>query len=392
MRLRYVLLVLVLVTAAAVAWATQPFNTSGRWACYSGTCIIGSAQAPAIQILTDSTGDGELDVPDGSIATAEVLDDTLTPADMADTLVLDAQLGITSGAAEGIAMTHAMTDDTDEIAHLLTVTASDTGSATTAQYGIKIDNAASTEGLDALLVLDNSDADDAVAAGVLFDVAAGTMTTAVDASDAQITNAINIGSNVILGGDETMTIGATDDAVEVTRNDAGAVLYTCADDDADADCNFAGGGAGKAILGDSGNASAEITTDGGTVTVDGYVQGIMGPITALASGALTINSIHLATAAADYDIPDTNCDAAADVGKWVTVIVQDKNEVISVTSDDASNLINIPGTDNGAGDEIDSSGDANNGAGEHITLVCGKAENWYATSMGGTWADGGGAD
>jgi hypothetical protein len=141
-------------------------------------------------------------------------------------------------------------------------------------------------------------------------------------------------------------------------------------------------------LGHSSMTSQSIVTDGGTVTVDGYVQAKMGPIVTLASGALTLNTIHVATAAADYDIPDGACNAAADVGNWVTVIVRDVSEAISITSLDASNVIHAPGVALDAGDELDSSAAAT-GDGEHITLVCTTAENWNATSSGGVWADGG---
>lgn len=73
MRLRVVLFTaLATMVVAALAWATEPFNSSARWACFSGTCIIGSPAAPAIQIQTDGTGDGELTVPEGSIAADEV--------------------------------------------------------------------------------------------------------------------------------------------------------------------------------------------------------------------------------------------------------------------------------------------------------------------------------
>lgn len=124
------------------------------------------------------------------------------------------------------------------------------------------------------------------------------------------------------------------------------------------------------------------------------------PVVTLASGEMTVNAIHLATAAATYDIPDGACDAAADVGNWVTVVAQDASEVIIISSDDASNIFTVPhlGTLD-AGDVLDSVSDAT-GMGTHITLTCVSAENWYATSLsyidvdgaGNTdmaWADGG---
>jgi hypothetical protein len=177
--------------------------------------------------------------------------------------------------------------------------------------------------------------------------------------------------------------------------------------------NSSGGWAcfsGTCVIGHAQADAITIVTDGGTVTVDGDVAipgslvvtgtitasggqaWVKGPFVTLASGALTINSYHLATAAADYDIPATACDASGDIGNWITVIVQDKNEAISIQPLDVSNQIFIPGADIDAGHEVDSEADANNGAGDHLTLVCVVADKWFATSMGGVWVDGGAAD
>lgn len=286
----------------------------------TGAMAIGRSTTTAITLDTDGTGTGELVLPLLSVAGAEMSDDTVTATQLADTLTLDAQLTITSGVAEGIVMTHAMTNDTDEIAHSLTVTASDTGTSTTAQYGIYIDNAASTEGMDAAIVIDNSDADDAVVAGILFVDAGGGFTNAIDTAGGNITNG-----------------------------------------------------------GSTGTITAQL------------------PVISLASGTLTMNTIHLATAAADYDLPDASCSAAADIGNWVTVVMEDASTVISITVNDASNTIIFPGLGLGADDELDSVSTASNES-AHITLVCITAENWYVTAAsvvsGGAiaWADGGTAD
>jgi len=119
-------------------------------------------------------------------------------------------------------------------------------------------------------------------------------------------------------------------------------------------------------------------------------------VVSLASGALTLNTVHLATAAADYDIPDGACDAAGDIGNWVTVVLEDASTVISITSDDASNIITVPGLGLGAGDELDSVSTAAH-EGQSITLTCITADNWYftggnltnATGAAIAWADGG---
>ncbi len=286
----------------------------------TGDMTLGTGMG-SLTVSTDGTGTGEVVLPLQSIAGAEIVNDTIDGTELADTIALDATLGITSGAAEGIAMTHAMTNDTAEVAFNLAITASDTSPSTTGQYGLYIDNVASTEGLDAAIVIDNSDADDAVIAGILFVDAGGGFTNAID------------------------------------------------------------------------TAGGNITTGAAHITAQM-------PVVSLASGALTLNTIHLATAGgADYDIPDGACNAAADIGNWVTVVLEDASVVVSITSDDASNIFTVPGLGAlTAGDELDSVSHTVT-EGQSITLTCLTAENWYFT--GGVtmhtdatiaWADGSTAD
>ena len=115
--------------------------------------------------------------------------------------------------------------------------------------------------------------------------------------------------------------------------------------------------------------------------------------TTLASGDLTVNAINLATAPDTYDIPDGACNAAEDIGTWVTVVARDAAEVIIISSADASNVFNVPLLSLDAGDVLDMVSDAN-GEGGHITLVCLAADQWYSTSLhylaSGAigWADG----
>lgn len=105
----------------------------------------------------------------------------------------------------------------------------------------------------------------ACTAGLVFASSgtAGGMTSAIDASAANITNSLSTGSNPILGDNsDSFTIGATDATFTVIRNDAGVVTYNCADNNANADCVFAAGGTGISTLGSATSASAAITTDG----------------------------------------------------------------------------------------------------------------------------------
>lgn len=66
MRLRVILLTAIATLFVAVlAWAVEPYNTSARWSCFVGTCVVGHADADAIAITTDGgvvTMDGEISV------------------------------------------------------------------------------------------------------------------------------------------------------------------------------------------------------------------------------------------------------------------------------------------------------------------------------------------
>ena len=106
----------------------------------------------------------------------------------------------------------------------LAITGTPSASAGTA-YGLYIDQAdsANTNGLDAALVVDNSDTDLAVADGILFVSAGGAITDAIDVSATQIVNAINIGSNNIVTGATTLA------STELDILDSGILLSELTD-------------------------------------------------------------------------------------------------------------------------------------------------------------------
>jgi len=116
----------------------------------------------------------------------------------------------------------------------------------------------------------------------------------------------------------------------------------------------------------------------------GYINGDVGPFISLASGALTANRTHLATAAGDYVLPA--CETA-NIGQWVTVIVQDISEVV-VLQPASGDTINPAGAVIDLDHEMDSSGAAT-GDGDFVTLVCVIADMWFSTAIGGAWIDGG---
>ncbi len=258
---------------------------------------IGDATTDSWTLTTDGTGDAEIQLPANSISASELTDDTVDGTELADTITLDAALGITSGAGEGIAMTHAMTANAIETAYLITVTADDNGASTTEQFVMYLDAAPSSESVDALLVIDNSDTDDVVLDGILFRDAGGGFTDAIDTGGANI----NAGTGTLIAdaldssGATALTFGSADttdfnvnsdvgitfannseslnNLVDATfdfgRDTAGIVILTASDDDAVAALTILPGGAEALVLGGASTTSTTLTTDG---TQDAEVQ------------------------------------------------------------------------------------------------------------------------
>ena len=145
-----------------------------------------------------------------------------------------------------------------------------------------------------------------------------------------------------------------------------------------------------ALCGTANTTATTVTTDGGSVVLDGtvvtseYIQADVGPFIALDSGALTANNVHLAGAAASYTMPV--CETA-NIGQWVTVIVKDVSEVV-VIEPLTGDTLHPAGVIIAVSEFMDSAGAATSD-GDHVTFVCVTADNWYSTAIGGAWIDGG---
>ena len=136
-----------------------------------------------ITLSGDVTGSGTTAI------TTTIADDIIDFSEIADALTLDAATSITGAAGNALTFIRTLADATSENGLLVNVTASDTSSGTTAQYGFYLDNLASTEGLDASLVIDNSDTDDAVGAAIKIIDAGGGFTNIIDNAGTLISGA-----------------------------------------------------------------------------------------------------------------------------------------------------------------------------------------------------------
>jgi fibronectin-binding autotransporter adhesin len=200
--------------------------------------------------------------------------DSLNFSEFSDSLSLDADTSISAAAGLELTYNKTFTDATGENGVVYNFTAADTSSGTTSQYGLYLDNLASTEGLDASLVIDNSDTDDAVAAAIRIINAGGGFTSVID----------NAGT--LISGAELNLLDGRDGAL-VDTNDAVATAIT---------------GTGVLASGSitSGFGSIDVGTDAistsGTVTVgtlsvngDNFTD-LTGDGLAISSGALILAS------------------------------------------------------------------------------------------------------
>jgi hypothetical protein len=189
--------------------------------------------------------------------------------------------------------------------------------------------------------------------------------TSIEAAD---WTAVAAMSGVNTGDDDVPEAGDFGNATELDANGAlsctGCVGTTeAAGIDISADTNLA--------------VSAPVVLTDDTLSFDEVAS-----IATSTGGALAINTATIATAAADYDLPD-NCDSAT--GAWAMLYVRDAAETVSLTVTDAADTIKYKGLSLGANDELDSPGAAQ----DSVTVVCFETNLWYVTDNSGAWTDGG---
>lgn len=195
-------------------------------------------------------------------------------------------------------------------------------------------------------------------------------------ADGTPTTEFNLAATTDVGG-ITMTLGSA--GVVASTDGDGALTLLGAGNGSDESLTINLDDTANVIGISSGTSATVIDT--GTMTIDAPAK-----VASSTGGTLSTNTITLATAAADYDLPD-ECDSAT--GAWATIIVRDASETVSITTLDTSDVFSYKGIATlVANDEMDSPGAAL----DSVTFVCMAADSWIATANSGSWTDGGTAD
>ncbi len=203
----------------------------------------GADAGGASDTIFDTTGAGEVHLGSTDVTAATLIGLTADfeigggDVERFDYFSTPAGVGLTESILELWDITGVYTTGMNTVAALnIDLELGDASAGTNNIYGVLIDN------------LDRTDSD--------------TTESAIAVGGTNWDYAFDTGGNLILGGDDTLSIGITDDTVIFGRSESGTGTYTCEDDDANAECIFAGGGIGISTLGTSSNVSAQILTDG----------------------------------------------------------------------------------------------------------------------------------
>ena len=216
------------------------------------TFTLGAAQQVQVDGATtaQTQTDGALDVNAASVTADTAALDVLMTANDGTSSAVDvygARLAITNNDA-----------DADMFGLQILASATTNAAAGSYEYGLAFDCTENTATACTDGVLITSD-------GVNLG-----LTDGVDVSAANILNAVNIGVNPILGSNgDSFTVGVTDDTFIFAREDSGSVTYSCADDNAVADCVYDSGGAATVTLGSADTTNVTVNSDVGLTFAGG---------------------------------------------------------------------------------------------------------------------------
>ncbi len=166
----------------------------------SGTIKIGNVNMTGLNVVTTGTGDTTVSLPTGAISGTEILDDTIKEVDLNVTNSPSASNVLTydSGSA-GFTWADSSTLGVNywsKISGVLSPTLSEPLAASSAATTVAT---FTSTGTNAAMLLDASGSGTIADLLLLTQSGSGTITDAIDVSDETITNALNLGSNTILG-------------------------------------------------------------------------------------------------------------------------------------------------------------------------------------------------
>ncbi|QQS39312.1 hypothetical protein IPM62_01735 [Candidatus Woesebacteria bacterium] len=205
------------------------------------------------------------------------------------------------------------------------------------QNGLVIDNAASSGATEALLVLDNSDTDTAVATGLSFVSEAGGITTGIDLSDTDIVTALDLDANFLLF-----------DGVRMFESTTGTLTFEDT--------------SGNDLMTITDNANVGDVNITGNLSVDGTTLGLNDD--ADTDNVFSFNAASAGSASGDLywgddlvcDVSETNCGWTTSVSAFSSwTIADDDTDTYSVvdanilrfTSSDGNILTNLTNGDDG---------------------------------------------
>ena len=172
-------------------------------------------------------------------------DDAVALAEQGQTWTWDSAATATAYDGLTLAFSHDSTDDAST------------------QNGLVVERnaTAGTQTFEALIEVNNNDTDGLVIDGIEFNVAAGGMTNAIDASATAIVHALDIGSNTITNSLVGETLDISSNLLTFRRNSPGVAVISGADDSSPGDTTFDTEGAGNIIVGSADVLSVTLQTN-----------------------------------------------------------------------------------------------------------------------------------
>ncbi|MDQ5952249.1 MAG: repeat protein, partial [Patescibacteria group bacterium] len=294
---------------------------------------------------------------------------------------------VTDGAQSenlNIGVTHA----TDATLTPLVITFTDTAAADTGTNYlaalVNADDGGATGTPDGLFAIQSTDTNELVADGIIFDVAAGGLTTAINASDAQIDTALSIGANEISG--TTGTINFTNFDV----SSSGEILVAATQG---IDTNAAGalrlGQSNATSVGICNSATCDAISLGATTDADSILIGESNDNIAITEADWSISTAGLFTTGDDIalnggDLTSSSSTFNLLVTASTTVNAFDAATTLNINDAAVTSTIDIGGVTNSGTNTVQIA--TNSTAADTITIGNSNASTILALTGGDDWS------